>query len=111
MWRVAINLANSHFRRRRAERRASDRLRASGPPATDDRDHAWGLVVRQAVAALPQRQRTALILRYYLDLSVGEAAHRMDASPDAVRSLTKRAMAALREEFVPDVPALEVNDG
>ena len=111
VWRVAINLANSHFRRRRAERRASDRLHASGSPATDDRDHAWGLAVRQAVADLPQRQRTALILRYYLDLSVGEAARRMDASPDAVRSLTKRAMAALREEFVPDVAALEADDG
>ncbi len=35
----------------------------------------------------------------------------MGASPDAVRSLTKRAVAALREEFVPDVPALEADDG
>ena len=111
VWRVAINLNNSHFRRRRAEQRASERLRTSVEPAADDRDHAWGLAVRQAVAALPQRQRTALILRYYLDLPVEEAARRMDASPDAVRSLTKRAVAALREEFVPDVPALEADDG
>ncbi len=111
VWRVAINLANSHFRRRLAEQRASERLRTCVEPASDDRDHAGSLAVRQAVAALPQRQRTALILRYYLDLPVEEAARRMDASPDAVRSLTKRAVAALREEFVPDVPALEADDG
>lgn len=111
LWRVAINLANSHFRRRRAEQRASERLRATATSATEDRDHASDLAVRRAVTALPQRQRTALILRYYLDLSVDEAARRMDASPDAVRSLTKRAVAALREQFVPDMPALEVDDG
>lgn len=111
VWRVAIDLTNSHFRRRRAEQRASERLRASVRTPADDCDHAWGLAVRQAVAALPQRQRTALILRYYLDLPVEEAARRMDASPDAVRSLTKRAIAALREQFVPDMSALEADDG
>ncbi|MEX2551337.1 MAG: sigma factor-like helix-turn-helix DNA-binding protein [Nitriliruptoraceae bacterium] len=39
----------------------------------------------------------ALVLRYYLDLSVAETAARMDTTDDAVRSLTKRAVAALGE--------------
>lgn len=55
------------------------------------------IAVRQAVANLPKRQRMVLVLRFYLDLSVAETAARMEASDDAVRSLTKRAVAALGE--------------
>lgn len=94
-WRVAMNLANSAFRRRRAERRARQRL---GPTAdARDEDHAAPIAVRQAVTELPKRQRMVVVLRFYLDLPVAETAARMDATEDAVRSLTKRAVAALGE--------------
>lgn len=98
-WRVAVNLANSYFRRRQAESRARERLSqerdtvSEGPQPTDSD------VVARAVAWLPRRQRTALILRYYLDLSVAETARRMGTSDDAVRSLTKRATADLRRRM------------
>lgn len=92
-WRVAMNLANSVFRRRDAERRARQRL---GPaPEVGDEDHAAPLAVREAVAGLPKPQRMVLVLRFYLDLSVAETAARMASTDDAVRSLTKRAVAAL----------------
>jgi RNA polymerase sigma factor (sigma-70 family) len=64
-YRVAFNLATSRFRRRAAESRARQR---SMPVAPALPDHAQAVAVRAAVAALPPRRRTALVLRYYLDL-------------------------------------------
>lgn len=105
--RVAINLANSHFRRLVAERRA--RSRSGGPveerlPAIED-----VLTVRRAVASLPRRQRAAVVLHYFLDLPLAEVAQRMETSVPAVKALLHRAMRRLRDESevdqkeVPDV--------
>lgn len=111
VWRVATNLAISHRRREQAATRA--RIRLGPSPAThEDPDGAHAVAVRRAVADLPERQRTALILRYYRDLSAEQAAQVMDVSSDAVRSLTKRAVAALREEFTePGLPRLHTEAG
>lgn len=107
-YRVAINLANSWFRRRAAERRARERI---GPlEAHRDPDGAEGESVRRAVAALPERQRTALVLRYYLDLSAAEVAQRLGTTPGAVRASTKRAVAYLRDELRPEIASLEEDD-
>lgn len=92
--RVAINLANSWFRRRAAERRAVQR-HAAGPD--DSRpDPADALTVRAAIAALPRRQRTALVLRYYSDLAAAEVAALMGCAEPTVRAHTHKALAALR---------------
>jgi RNA polymerase sigma-70 factor (ECF subfamily) len=100
-WRVAHNLAVSHLRRRS---RSTHLIGASPQTTHHDPDVAAVLSVRAAVAALPLRQRTALVLRHYLDLPVDEVAGRMEVSPDAVRSLTKRAIAALRDHLQTRVP-------
>jgi RNA polymerase sigma-70 factor (sigma-E family) len=52
--------------------------------------------VVKALGALPTRQREALVLRYYGDLSEAEIAHTMGISKGAVKSHTARGMAALR---------------
>ena len=49
-----------------------------------------------ALRALPARQREALVLRYYGDLSEAQIACAMGISRGAVKSHTARAMAALR---------------
>jgi RNA polymerase sigma-70 factor (sigma-E family) len=49
-----------------------------------------------ALRSLPDRQREALVLRYYGDLSETEIAAAMGISRGAVKSHTARAMAALR---------------
>ena len=49
-----------------------------------------------ALRALPERQREAIMLRYYADLSEAEIAAAMKISRGAVKSHTARAMAALR---------------
>jgi RNA polymerase sigma factor (sigma-70 family) len=67
------------------------------PSAEQD---AMSLLERSAVIAalkaLPNRQRQALVLRYYADLSEAQIAKAMGISHGAVKSHTARGMAALR---------------
>jgi RNA polymerase sigma-70 factor (sigma-E family) len=48
-----------------------------------------------AIRALPDRQREALVLRFYLDMSEEETARAMRISRGTVKSATSRAIAAL----------------
>lgn len=97
-YRVGFNLAASRFRRRAAERRAHRRL-AHPPPTGVGADPAEMLALRQAVAALPDRQRAAILLRYFADLSVADAALALDCRPGTVKSLTSHAIERLRQHF------------
>ena len=63
---------------------------------------ALGAQVRQALQALPQRQRAVLVLRYYLDLSEREIAETLSISQGAVKSHASRGAAALRS-VLPDL--------
>jgi RNA polymerase sigma-70 factor (ECF subfamily) len=101
--RVALNLASSHFRRRAYERRARERLAARTPAAHHDPDTAVNVAVREAVAALPPRQRAALVLRYFSDLPVAEVAKHMGCAEGTVRALTSQAVAALRGRLAVEV--------
>src|SRR5215475_6063489 len=72
-------------------------------PAPDEpsAEHAaMALIERTAVVAalraLPDRQREALVLRYYADFSEADIATTMGISRGAVKSHTARGMAALR---------------
>ncbi len=49
----------------------------------------------RGIQALPPRQREALVLRYYLDLSEAETARSMGVRRGTVKSATSRALAAL----------------
>jgi RNA polymerase sigma-70 factor (sigma-E family) len=71
------------------------------PPDMPSAEHgAIALLERSAVVsalrALPERQREALVLRYYGDLSEAQIASVMGISRGAVKSHTARAMTALR---------------
>jgi len=67
---------------------------------------ALTLLERSAVVAalrdLPERQREAIVLRYYADLSEAEIAAAMHISRGAVKSHTSRGMAALRAALEED---------
>ncbi|HYP24069.1 MAG TPA: SigE family RNA polymerase sigma factor [Actinomycetota bacterium] len=93
--RTVVNLARSHHRRGRRER---DHLEVEQrtPETTDDpslEDH--DMVVR-AVRSLPYRQRAAIVLRFYEDLTEQQAAEALGCSTAAMKSLTARAMSSLR---------------
>jgi RNA polymerase sigma factor (sigma-70 family) len=95
--RVAINLANSYFRRKAAERRAQQRSYARGREVAEP-DLADEVALRLAVAALPRRQKTALVLRYYLDLPYSEIARFMDVPLSTAKSLVASGRARLRTQ-------------
>jgi RNA polymerase sigma-70 factor (ECF subfamily) len=90
--RVAVNVAHSHFRRVVAERRM--RTRAAERTSIEI-ERPEDVDVRRAVAALPERQKTALVLRYFLDMPVAEVAVVMQCPEATVKSLTRRALQRL----------------
>lgn len=108
-YRVGLNLANSHYRRRAAERRANARQEPT-PLAVDPPDAADAVAVRQAVTMLPKRQRAALVLRYYVDLPVADTAELLGCAPGTVKALTHQALVALRAS-VGTVELQEAADG
>src|SRR5262249_33584755 len=70
-------------------------------PDTDTR-----LVLWQALAGLPPRQRAVLVLRYYEDLSEAEIADALGVTRGTVKSTAARAPAKLR-----DHPGLRADAG
>jgi len=64
-------------------------------------DHDVVLDLRAAVAALPPRQRATLVLRFYCDLNVDQAAEILGCSPGTVKSQTARALQAVRRALGP----------
>lgn len=102
-YRVAFNLASSRLRRRRAERRALDRLEATAVEPDRGPDPADVVAVREAVARLPRQQRTTVLLRFYADLSVADTAEVMGCSQGTVKSHTHDAVRSLRAIYRPEV--------
>jgi len=81
-YRVALNELRRRMRRSSTERQALDRLDA--PVDVEDRpidDDVW-----RAVRALPDRQRTAIVLRYVADLPEVDIAEAMHVSRGTVAS-------------------------
>ena len=60
--------------------------------------------MRAALARLPRRQRATLVLRFYCDLTIDQAAELLGCSPGTVKSQTAKALSSLRR--TPEVGAL-----
>jgi RNA polymerase sigma factor (sigma-70 family) len=96
---TVMNLARGHFRKLRIERawhsgeRAEVRDAAVRQPDLEQRDDMWSRMSR-----LPYRQRAALVLRFYEDLSESQAADVLNCSTAAVKSLVARAMETMRAQ-------------
>jgi RNA polymerase sigma-70 factor (sigma-E family) len=73
---------------------AYDETRADFQMAVVDR-----AFLADALRALPTRQRTAVVLRYYEDLSEAESARAMGCSIGTVKSTTARGLHALRAQL------------
>jgi RNA polymerase sigma-70 factor (sigma-E family) len=96
--RTIVNLATSHFRRRRVERAYLERL--AGTPAIEaNRNQELDETMHRALLRLPERQRAAMVLRFYEDLSDVQTAEILRCSPGTVRSLVSRGMKTLRSEL------------
>jgi RNA polymerase sigma-70 factor (sigma-E family) len=94
--RTIVNLASSHFRHRRVERAYLER-RASAQPAIGNVNDELDERMHNALLELPERQRAAIVLRFYEDLTDVQTAAVLRCSPGTVRSLVSRGMTTLRE--------------
>jgi RNA polymerase sigma-70 factor (sigma-E family) len=92
-----MNGCRNELRRRiRARRRPAEQITDAASAefaALVGEDHREVLA---GLRRLPARQREALVLRYYADLSESEIARSMGISRGAVKSHTSRGMSALR---------------
>ena len=95
--RVALNLARSHIRRRLAERRARQRSDRSADSLVQSQDPSTGLALRESIARLSNRKRTALLLHYFLDLPFVEVAEIMSIPESTAKSLSRRGVQDLRK--------------
>jgi RNA polymerase sigma-70 factor (sigma-E family) len=91
--RTLVNTFLADRRLRRSAEIPTERLpdRAVGGPAPETR-----IVVLEALATLPPRSRAVVILRYWADLDVEQAAAVLGCSPGTVKSTTARALSRLR---------------
>ena len=93
LWRTVVNVACNH------------RRYAAGVPGGDAAAEPAAAVpvqpdaeLRELVASLPLRQRTALFLRYYADLEYEQIAEVMGVRPGTVGAALNSAVARLRSE-------------
>lgn len=94
--RVAINLARSRIRRASVEKRAQTRFFALKSNTYNETDAASAVAVREAISALPHRQKAVLVLHYYGDLSFAQVADVLECPEGTVKSLAHRAISRLR---------------
>jgi RNA polymerase sigma factor (sigma-70 family) len=98
--RTIVNLHLDGIRRSATARRTRpDPPPAVALPDVEERHH-----VRSLMAELPARQRAAVVLRYYEDLSEKEAARILRCSVPALRALTGRGLDALRTRMEAEGP-------
>ena len=87
---AVVNGARSELRKREVRRRIG--LRPLLIPNPEERDY-----LLDALDQLSPRQKTALVLRYYADMTEKEIAQSMGVRPGTVKSATSRGLAELRK--------------
>ena len=99
--KTIVNLSRSYFRRKRVERSYLERVRgeirsdavARPERLVEEHDELW-----RALSQLSHRQRAAIVLRFYEDLSEVEVAEMLNCAPGTVKSLVSRGLDRLRGE-------------
>lgn len=99
--RVALNLCYDRLRRRRevVTDAPPDRVDEGAAPDRGIQAAQTGRRVQAALDALPQRQREAIVLCHYQEMSNIEAARLMQISVEALESLLSRGRRALRQSL------------
>ncbi len=98
---VVLNLCRDRLRRRREV--TGDAIPEKADPTPDAEagliEAERGDAVANAIAALPERQREAILLVHYQDMSGGDAALALDISVEALESLLARGRRTLRAQL------------
>jgi len=96
-----VNLSRSYWRRKKVERAYLKREQGAigsegvaGGSSIEDRELLW-----RAMAGLTERQRAAIVLRFYEDLSEADVAEILRCRPGTAKSLVSRGLEAMRHEI------------
>lgn len=109
LFRIAGNAARSHLRRARIlswvrfDVRAHDRPAAGGNPERQMERDRTREAVRRAIMELPVRQREAILLSRFHEMSQRDIAAAMKTTEAAVESLLRRAGESLRRKLAGEV--------
>ena len=90
-----VNKCVSALRRRSVE----NLYQASAPAMWNPGIPEQLIELRAALARLSDRQRTVVVLRYFVDMPDANIAETLGVRPATVRSLAHRALAVLRKEL------------
>jgi RNA polymerase sigma factor (sigma-70 family) len=95
--RAVTNQARRAARQAGRDRDKTARLGRTVPLSAGlpELDETWVLL-----RALPERQRMALVLRFYEDLSEAEIARLLECRPGTVKSLIHRGLAKVRKDVI-----------
>lgn len=101
LYRVASNLAIDHYRRKKPELMEVLPETSDGAADAETQMRMDGLSaeVDAAIAELPDRQRLALILVHFEEVSQKAAAQTLGITVDALESLLSRARRSLKEKL------------
>lgn len=109
LYRVTANAATDRLRKRRTVALEAAPEQVDEAPSVED-----GLIeadrqkaLHNAMKSLPERQRNALVLRHFEELSNPEIASALETSVEAVESLLGRARRALAEKLAHLRPAAQ----
>jgi RNA polymerase sigma factor (sigma-70 family) len=98
---IVINLARDHNRRGLMSLRHRSSMIAPTSIEHVERDALDGVdrQILDALRLLPDRQRSCLVLRYYLELSESETADLLAISKNSVKTHCRRGLAALESQL------------
>ncbi len=111
LYRVAMNICLDQLRRRKRVGGVETPLEAAPDPedgalpadaVLEEREEA--AMIKNAIAALPARQRQAIVLCHYQELSNIDSAVVMGISVDAMESLLARGRRALKQALLSKPP-------
>lgn len=97
--KTVLNLSRQYFRRRKVHAAFLERWGPTSATDTKQPDVTTQDALRGELIRLPYRQRAAIVLRFYEDLSDDQTAELLGCSRSTVRSLISRGIDRLRAEM------------
>ena len=97
---TVVNRSRSYLRREDVARRGITRI-AVLPESSEDLHPDADGSLRRALERLNERQRTAVVLKFWADLPEKEIATLLECRPGTVKSMLSRAMDELRKVIAP----------
>lgn len=101
LFQITVNTAKNKLRERRDGHTDLDSVQLSVAAVAEDdlQQQALARLISKAVETLPFRQKTALVLRIYEDLSFKEIAEIMACPYDTAKANYRHALLKLKDEF------------